>query len=218
MNSVNTVGIIGLGLIGGSMAKAVARRTDCVLYGTDASEDIVNEAVSDKVLQGRLEDHYADIDLLIVALYPADVVDIILETAPKLPRGCIVIDCTGVKQMVCSRLSSKLDSMGLRFIGGHPMAGKEVRGYANSSEELYDGASMILCRDEYTDEDAFAAACDFFHRLGFSGVKVTDAAEHDAGENYFQRHENVGSGNIQHVDRKDQHRIGQSQLDARDAG
>ena len=180
MNSVKAVGVIGLGLIGGSMAKSIAWRTGCTVYGSDMSEKVMNDAISDKTLSGRLDDHYGDIDMLIVALYPLDVVSTIEEAAPKLKKGCIVIDCTGVKQIICNELSGKLAGMGLRFIGGHPMAGKEVAGYSNSCDDLFDGASMILCRDEYTDEEAMNAACDFFPRLGFAQVRITNAKEHDA--------------------------------------
>ena len=60
------------------------------------------------------------------------------------------------------------------------MAGKEVAGYSNSCDDLFDGASMILCRDEFTDEEAMNAACDFFPRLGFAQVRITNAKEHDA--------------------------------------
>ena len=180
MNSVNSVGVIGLGLIGGSMAKSIAAHTGCRVYGLDMSEKVMKDAIADKTLSGRLDEHYGDIDMLIVALYPLDVVRTIEEAAPKLKKGCIVIDCTGVKQIICNALSQKLADKGLRFIGGHPMAGKEVAGYSNSCNDLFDGASMILCRDEYTDEEAMNEACDFFPRLGFAQVKITNAEEHDA--------------------------------------
>jgi len=177
--SVENVGVIGLGLIGGSMAKAVSKLSDCKVYGYDSSEEVTRRAISDGVLTGLLEDHYDDIDMLIVALYPSDVVNIILETAPKLKKGCIVIDCTGVKSVVCSKLSGKLSDMGLHFIGGHPMAGKEVAGYDNAAPSLFDGASMILCRDDHTDEEALSVAADFFPRFGFAQVKITTPEVHD---------------------------------------
>ncbi|MBQ8007522.1 MAG: prephenate dehydrogenase [Lachnospiraceae bacterium] len=162
------------------MAKSIAAHTGCRVYGLDMSDKVMKDAISDKTLSGRLDEHYGDIDMLIVALYPLDVVRTIEEAAPKLKKGCIVIDCTGVKQIICSALSQKLAGKGLRFIGGHPMAGKEVAGYSNSCDDLFDGASMILCRDEYTDEEAMNEACDFFPRLGFAQVKITNAEEHDA--------------------------------------
>ncbi len=176
---MRSVGVIGLGLIGGSMAKAVASNTYSIVYGSDADHEVVDRAISEGVLGGKLEDHYRDIDILIVALYPEDVVDTILKTASKLKEGCIVIDCTGVKEAVCSKVSGKLKEMGLKFIGGHPMAGKEVSGYANSADDLFKGASMILCKDENTDEQALEVAREQFERLGFARVVVTTAEEHD---------------------------------------
>ena len=161
------------------MARAVSSRTYSRVYGTDASAEVVASAIADGTLSGKLEDHYKDIDILLVALYPNDVVDIILKTAPKLKKGCIVIDCTGVKGVICSKLSDKLTEAGLRFIGGHPMAGREVAGYKNSSEDLFDGAYMILCKDGNTDEEALTQSCDLFKRLGFKDVRITTAEEHD---------------------------------------
>ena len=176
---MNCIGIIGLGLIGGSMAKSIAAHTDHKVYGYDASDAVVERAIKEGVLAGRLDEHYADIDMLFVALYPLDVVDIILDTAGKLKKGCIVIDCTGVKGIICKGLSQQLSDMGLRFIGGHPMAGKEVAGYENASSELFSGASMILCTDENTDKEALDTACELFPKLGFSQVKITTYEEHD---------------------------------------
>ncbi len=161
------------------MARSIVANTDSVVYGSDASDEVVEAAIGDGVLSGKLDDHYDEIDMLIVALYPNDVVDTIREAATKLKKGCIVIDCTGVKEIVCSKLSKELSGMGLRFIGGHPMAGKEVAGYENSDAEMFKGASMILCKDENTDKDALEFAEGFFKRVGFGGVKITTAIEHD---------------------------------------
>ena len=176
---MNSVGVIGLGLIGGSMARAASSRAGCKVYGYDADAEVVAAAIREGVLAGKLEDHYEDIELLIVALYPPDVVDIISQVASKLSKECIVIDCTGVKKIICTQLSGKLPN-NIRFIGGHPMAGKEVAGYTNSCDDMFDGASMILCRDEYTDDEALKAACGFFPKLGFAQVKVTTWEEHDS--------------------------------------
>lgn len=162
------------------MARAVRERTGCAVFGYDANADVVGAAIADGVLDGKLCEHYEDVDMLLVALYPLDVVDIISEAATKLKKGCIVVDCTGVKKIICDGLSEKLAGLGLRFIGGHPMAGKEVAGWANACADLFDGASMILCRDEFTDRAALDEARVFFPKLGFAQVVETTAAEHDA--------------------------------------
>ncbi|MBO4266811.1 MAG: prephenate dehydrogenase [Lachnospiraceae bacterium] len=177
---MRSIGLIGLGLIGGSMAKAIRSKTDCSIYGMDADEKVMETAVSEGVITAGLEEHFDKIDMLLVALYPTDVVDIILDVAPRLKKGCIVIDCTGVKKVICTKLSRQLSDMGLFFIGGHPMAGKEVAGYKNADASLYEGASMILCTDEYTDEGALAVADELFKKIGFSRVVHTTYEEHDS--------------------------------------
>ena len=176
---MRTVGVIGLGLIGGSMARAITARTGASVYGYDADPEVVKKAIEDGVLSGELGDHYGDVELLIVALYPADVVGVILGVAGKLREGCIVVDCTGVKKFVCDALSAKLADMKLRFIGGHPMAGKEVAGYENSCDDLFSRASMILCRDDHTDEDALFEAGRFFKEAGFARITMTTPEDHD---------------------------------------
>ena len=177
--SVRPVGILGLGLIGGSMAKAVAADPRYEAYGSDADKATVDMAIEEGVLAGKLEDHYEDIDILIVALYPRDVVDIISGIIPKLKEGCVIVDCTGIKSEVCSRLSKSVSNQGRRFVGGHPMAGKEVAGYENSDAELFMNASMILCKDEYTDEEALRELEFFFTDLGFDPITVTTPEKHD---------------------------------------
>lgn len=177
---MKTVGIIGLGLIGGSMAKAVRKSGEFTVLGTDANENVVKQAIREDVLKDELsKDNIREVDLLIVALYPMDVADVILDYAEYMKKGAIIVDCTGVKGIICEALSQKLSGKGIHFVGGHPMAGKEVSGYSNSEGEMFGNASMILCRDEYTDEEAFQTACAFFKKIGFFRIKETTPQEHD---------------------------------------
>lgn len=177
---MKTAGIIGLGLIGGSMAKAVRKNSDLLLYGTDSNTAVVRQAIEENVLSEALTfDNIKEVDILIVALYPDDVAETVLSYASGMKKNSIVVDCTGVKGIICKALSRELKEMGIRFVGGHPMAGKEVSGYSNSESEMFSNASMILCRDEYTDEDAFRTACDFFRQIGFPRIKETTPQEHD---------------------------------------
>jgi len=174
------VGIVGLGLIGGSMAKAIHAHTDSFLMGANRSHGVVERALEEGVLQKELTfENAKECDLLIVALFPKDIVGKIKEYAPYLKKGAIVVDCTGVKGFVTEELAKYLYDMGLCFIGGHPMAGKEVAGYANSDETLFNNASMILTRDKYTNEEAFKTASDFFKEVGFKMIRESTPKEHD---------------------------------------
>lgn len=177
---VNTVGIIGLGLIGGSMAKSVRTRTDHIIYGFNRNEEVALKALSEGVIDALLtRENAKECDMLIVSLMPEAVVSVINDYVPFLKKGCIVVDCTGIKSGICAELSESLNMQGIRFIGGHPMAGKEVAGYGNSDDKLFLNASMILCKDKFTDDDAFSEACGFFRSIGFPRIKETNAAEHD---------------------------------------
>ncbi len=178
---MNKVGIVGLGLIGGSMAKAVKKFTSCKVCGLDRNPDVFKEALNDGTLDSRLdENQLRECDLLIVALYPAAVVSYLKENADSLKKDCVVVDCTGVKKAVCNEVSSFLAERGIRFIGGHPMAGIEHSGYQYAFAELFKDATMILCYDEYTDETAFQQAAKFFLQLGFARIRRTTAEEHDS--------------------------------------
>lgn len=174
------IGIIGLGLIGGSMAKTIRTNTDYEIYGMDSNKSVIKLAIEQNIILRELKyENAADCDMFIVALYPKDVVNVIREYAPYMKKGSLIVDCTGIKTSVCSVLSKEMKEMGLHFVGGHPMAGKEVAGYKNADDMLYNNASMILCRDEYTDEEAFIKAKDFFKEMGFPRIKESTAKEHD---------------------------------------
>lgn len=174
------IGIIGLGLIGGSMAKTISSQKEYEVLGTDERGTVVTLAVEEGVLRDELSfENVCQCDMLIVALYPKDVVRVIKEYVPYLKKGTVVVDCTGIKQSVCNSLSKDLNYSDIYFIGGHPMAGKEVSGYANSDETMFKKASMILCRDKYTNEEAFLKTVDFFLNIGFNSVKETTPEEHD---------------------------------------
>lgn len=175
------VAVIGLGLIGGSMAKAVHENANLEVYGTDADPKVIKMALDEGTLSKELKfDNVSDCDLVIVALYPKDVVSVIKSYSEYMKAGTIVVDCTGVKSPVCNELSQSLLSKGIHFVGGHPMAGKEVAGYVNAESAMFANASMILCRDEYTDETAFKQMCEFFLKIGFKRIKETTPKEHDA--------------------------------------
>lgn len=177
---INNVGIIGLGLIGGSMAKTISANTSHSVYAYNRTHKVLEEAIKEGAVCGELDENTAaNIDLLIIALYPKDVENVLNCYLPHMKKGTIIVDCTGVKGSVCKELSGPLAKKGYRFVGGHPMAGKEVAGYKNADSTLYNRASMILCRDEYTDEEAFLEVKDFFKEIGFPIVTESNPLEHD---------------------------------------
>lgn len=176
-----TVGIIGLGLIGGSLAKALKKHTNHTVLGYNRTVSVCQKALDDEAIDGimTLED-LSHCDMVIVALYPEATITFVKENINSFKKSAVIMDCSGTKQRVCTELSPLCHKNGLYFVGGHPMAGIERSGYKYSYAEMYEGATMILCRDEVTNLIAIKAAELLFLEIGFGRVTVTDAATHDS--------------------------------------
>ena len=174
------VAVIGLGLIGGSMAKAVHENAGLEVYGTDADPKTVKMALDEGTLTKKLEfDNASDCDLFIVALYPKDVVGVIKEYAGHMKPGAIVVDCTGVKSQVCNELSQFLSAKGIHFVGGHPMAGKESSGIENASSDIFKGANYIVTPTEKNTEEAILLCKEIGRLFGFGRITLETPEEHD---------------------------------------
>ena len=175
-----TVTIVGLGLMGGSMAMAIHKKTDCAVYGWNRTAAVAQKALDEGVLDGIADDAIlAETDLLIVSLYPESTVEYILEKLPVLKEGCLIVDLVGIKQYLIDRLEKPCHDAGVHYIGGHPMAGREFSGYAFAAAELYEGASMILVPTASSPLWAVDELDGFFRQLGFGTVVRCPAAQHD---------------------------------------
>ena len=175
---IMTVGIIGLGLIGASIAKTVRKHTDFVVLGYDVNKKVMENARLDATIDGELDLSMDKCDIVVVALYPDDIVKFVKDNAMYL-KDTIVIDCGGTKTKVCSELFPVAKENGFTFIGGHPMAGIEKSGYDYSTDSLFDGAFMIMVPPEELDARTLDYAKMFFISLGFYRITVTTAEEHD---------------------------------------
>ena len=175
-----TIGVIGMGLIGGSLVKALKANTTHRVYGMDRNADVVAGALRQQSIDGELTDEMlGKCDTLLLALYPNDIVDFVRSHIGICKKGVVIVDCAGVKANICTALSEFVGSHGMYFIGGHPMSGIEKTGYASSYSHLFDGATMILCKDSFTNLIALKAAEVLFMSLGFMRVTITTAEEHD---------------------------------------
>lgn len=173
------IGIVGLGLIGASMAKAIKKNTENKVFGYDISADVTKKALNDKTIDkiGKSAD-IAALDMLFLALYPKDSIEFVEKNADSISKNCIVCDFGGVKKVVCDELCKIAKEKDFHFIGGHPMAGRELSGYDASLDNLFDGASIILTPDESEKETA-EKLVSFFKGLGFSKVVLTTPENHD---------------------------------------
>ena len=177
---IETVGVVGLGLIGGSIAKAIRAYTDCTLYGYDADGAVLSRAMEEGTLSGVLTPEGLNTcDLVVVALYPEATVDYVTRNRDQFRKGGLVMDTGGVKSVVCTPLEAVARESGFHFIGGHPMAGIERSGYANAFPELFQGASLILTPYDHTPESCVAEIWSLLRQLGFGHLQIATPAQHD---------------------------------------
>ncbi len=165
------IGVIGLGLIGSSIARAAKRHTGYRVAGYDVDESVMRAALADGTVDEAGVDASCACDLVFVCLFPGDAVEFIL--AHKFPH--IVCDVCGVKGAVAKELSGKVPG----YVGTHPMAGKEVSGYAAGDADLFCNASFIITKDENTDPENIRTVEEFACGIGFARVVVTTHAQHD---------------------------------------
>lgn len=174
------IGIVGLGLIGGSLAKAVSQRTAHTVWGANRSAACLQKAAEEGVIAGVLDDErLGACDLVFISLYPQATVDYVRAHAAAFGKHTVVVDCCGVKEPVCGPCEALAEEYGFTFIGGHPMAGIERSGYDWSKPDLFDGASMILTPPEGTDTALIERVSGLCYAIGFGMIRLSTPSEHD---------------------------------------
>lgn len=174
-----TVGIVGLGLIGGSFARAVSEMTEHKVVAYDIKESSFLAAKLVGAVKGELNaDTLGECDIVLISLYPDAAVEYINNNSSSFKKGAVVVDCCGVKRHVCDLVGSNKERS-FTFIGGHPMAGTQQWGFEHSRASLFKGGSMILTPEDGTDIRVLESAKAFFTELGFSDVVFTTPDEHD---------------------------------------
>lgn len=181
MNVINNnVAVIGLGLIGGSMAKAIKQTGNFQVFGKDINDTTVKKAILVNAIDEELNDEIlSECSLIIIALYPNDTVEFLRENASSIKKDAIVIDCCGVKEYVCNQCEPIANDHGFIFMGGHPMAGVAHGGFEYSQKNMFENASMILTPATGTPIAIVDSIKKFFGSLGFSNIQIASSKEHD---------------------------------------
>ncbi len=177
------IGICGLGLIGGSMAKAYAEargeNPDLYLYGYDRDEATMKTARTE-VLDGILDDETVPLcDLILIALRPEAAAEYMKKIAPMLPPEAVVIDLCGTKKHICEIGFSLAEQYGYTYVGGHPMAGTQYSGYEHSRANLFRNAPMVIVPPEVYDDGLIPRVKGMLAPVGFGRFTVTTADYHD---------------------------------------
>lgn len=174
-----TVGILGLGLIGGSLARAYALAGHTV-YIRNRDESMLSFAVLSGAAEGKLDETTVPkCDLIFLAIYPAGSADWLEKNAHLVSKDALVIDCCGIKEEVCRRCFPVAEKYGFTFVGGHPMAGSQFSGFKYSRANMFKGAPMVLVPPIYDDMDLLQRVKDALAPCEFGMFSVTTAEEHD---------------------------------------
>ena len=173
------VGILGLGLIGGSLARAYAIAGHTV-YAAEKDEAMLSFAQLAGAVDAPLTpDNLGECELVLLAIYPEGSAAWLEANAQYVSKEALVMDCCGVKQLICGRCFPLAEQYGFTFMGGHPMAGTHFSGFKYSRANLFAGAPMVLVPHRFDDMDLLDRAREALAPCGFGSFSVTTARDHD---------------------------------------
>ena len=174
-----TVGIVGLGLIGGSLARAYTKAGHKVLAQEKDTDMLAFAQIAGAVSGSLTQDNLSACELIFLAVYPQACIDWLEENGSFLNKNATVIDCCGTKKDVCDGCFPIAKESGFTFVGGHPMAGSHNSGFKYSRSNLFQGAPMVLVPPKYDDISLLAKIKDLLEPCHFGTFSVTTASEHD---------------------------------------
>lgn len=171
--------VVGLGLIGGSLCKALKKYTDNTIIGLDTDKSVEQLALSDKSIDYTFSENYEEIELIIICLYPDAAEKYLFSIGDNLKSGTVITDVCGIKGDFAERINDYCNQKKLKYVGIHPMAGREVGGYKNSSSELFKNANFIITPFENSDKTAVKMLKELSIKVGAKKLVVTTPYEHD---------------------------------------
>ncbi len=173
------VGVVGLGLIGGSFAKAYQREGHTVL-----ASDIDQATLSFARLSGAVDseltrERLSECDLILLCAYPKTTAAFLEEEGPYIGSHPVVIDCCGTKRVITGVGRAAAEKYGFLYVGGHPMAGTQFSGFKYAREDLYDGQPMVIVPPEFDNIRLLDRIKTLLKPAGFGKISVTTAEKHD---------------------------------------
>lgn len=173
------IGIVGLGLIGGSFAKAYSKAGHTVL-AFDTNESVLSLAVmNDWVKEQLSQDNIGECDLILICTYPGAAIDFLEKNGEYIGKKPVVIDCCGTKRIIVEPGMELAKKYGFTYVGGHPMAGTQFSGLKYSKENMYVGAPMVIVPPRYDDIVLLDKIKKLLKPAGFTKITVTTAEKHD---------------------------------------
>ena len=173
------VGVLGLGLIGGSLARAYSKAGHTV-FASEKDDSMLSFAQLAGVVNAPLtKDNLSSCELILLAIYPDGSAGWLEENAHLVNPHALVLDCCGIKRDICQRCFPLAKQYGFTFVGGHPMAGSHYSGFKYSRSNLFQGAPMVLVPPRFDDMALLERVKEALSPCNFGSFSVTTAAEHD---------------------------------------
>ena len=171
---------MGLGLIGGSMAKAFKRSRDVTVLADNRNKTMLDFAMLSGAVDAPLTmENIKDCELLLLCSYPEAAEEYLKNAAEHIPADTLVMDCLGTKRKICEMAFPLAEKYGFTFVGGHPMAGTHNSGFKFSRADLFDGAPMVIVPPRYDEMELLERIKTLLEPVGFGSITVTTAEKHD---------------------------------------
>lgn len=171
--------VVGLGLIGGSLCKALKKYTYHTVAGCDINRDIENAALRDVALDEVFDGNYEGYDLIVISLFPEGTERFFAENASKIGKNTLITDVCGIKGDFSQRMKKIAERNGLRYVGIHPMAGKEFGGYYNSTADLFVKANFIIAPFTDSQQSDIDLLNGLAKEVGAGKIVITSPENHD---------------------------------------
>ncbi|MDE5763575.1 MAG: prephenate dehydrogenase [Ruminococcus sp.] len=171
--------VVGLGLIGGSICKALKKYTSHFVVGCDLNHDIEYSALRDVAIDKEFDGNFTGFDLVIVSLFPDSAEKYLIENIGRFDKSTLITDVCGIKGRFSERVKKLTADNNMRYVGIHPMAGKEFGGYHNSSADLFQKANFIIAPFEDSEENDIALLKSLVREIGAGKIVVTTPENHD---------------------------------------
>ena len=186
------VGIIGLGLIGGSISlKLKEVNNEITIYGFDKNNQSLDFSLSKQIIDKKLDLlSLLDFDYLFLAIPVESIKSQLASILDKISEKTLVIDFGSTKYQICNSVSNHKKRG--NFLAAHPIAGTEFSGPIAAKKDLFDNKVMILCETEKTDSSLLSVAIEMFKSLGMN-IKTMDAIEHDKHIAYVSHLSHISS-------------------------
>lgn len=171
--------VVGLGLIGGSLCKALKKYTTHYVVGCDINHDIEFAALRDVAIDEAFSGDFKGFDLVIMSLFPEQTENYLKENISRFDKATLITDVCGIKGLFSERVKTLAEENGIRYVGIHPMAGKEFGGYANSTADLFQRANVIVAAFDDSKEEDVELLKSLASELGAGKIVVTSPENHD---------------------------------------